>query len=70
MAAKLSDDERDFAAQIVALFSVLVHSWMTNNFSEAARVKDKLLQHGVRVQLPRRPARQTTAPSTQPGDSR
>lgn len=57
MTAKLSDDERDQAARIVALFSVLIHAWQTNDFAEAARTRDELEQVGVRVRLPRRTAR-------------
>lgn len=54
MTAKLSDPERDQAARIVALFSVLIHAWQTNDFAEAARTHDELEQVGVRVRLPRR----------------
>ena len=51
---KLSDAERDKAAHVVALFSVLVHAWLTNDFAEAARTRDALGGLGVKVQLPRR----------------
>ena len=54
MTAKLSDSERDQAAQIVALFSVLIHAWQTNDFHEAARARDELAGLGVKVQIPRR----------------
>ena len=54
MTAKLSDPERDHAAQIVAQFSVLIHSWQTNDFGEAARARDELERLGVKVQIPRR----------------
>ena len=54
MTAKLSDLERDHAAQIVALFSVLIHAWKTNDFHEAAHARDELQQLGVKVQIPRR----------------
>jgi hypothetical protein len=56
MAAKLSDAERDGAAQVVALFSVLVHAWQTNDFHEAARTRDELARRGVKVLMPRRQA--------------
>jgi len=56
MSAKLSDSERDRAARIVALFSVLIHAWLTNDFSEAARTRDELESLGVRVRLPRKRA--------------
>ena len=42
MSAKLTDPERDHAAQVVAKFSVLIRAWHTNNFHEAARVEDEL----------------------------
>ena len=54
MAATLSDPERDQAAHIVALFTMLVHAWQTNDFHEAARTRDELERLGVRVRLPRR----------------
>lgn len=54
MTAKLSDSKRDYAAQIVALFSVLIHAWQTNDFHEAARARDELNDLGVKVQIPRR----------------
>jgi hypothetical protein len=58
MAAKLSDPERDQAARVVALFSVLIHGWQTNDFAEAARARAELEQLGVQVRLPgRRTAR-------------
>ncbi|MEE2707789.1 MAG: hypothetical protein VX988_12115 [Planctomycetota bacterium] len=58
MTAKLSDGERDHTAQIVALFSVLMHAWQTNDFQEAARVRDELERMGGKVQMSRcRPTR-------------
>ena len=54
MTAKLSDHERNQAAQIVALFSVLIHAWQTNDFHEAASARDELQSLGFRVQIPRR----------------
>lgn len=51
MAAKLSDPELDQAARIVALFSVLIHSWQTNEFAEAARARAELDQLGVKVRI-------------------
>ena len=53
MTAKLSDSERDQATQIIALFSVLIHAWQTNDFHEAARTRDELTDLGVKVQIPR-----------------
>jgi hypothetical protein len=54
MTAKISDPDRDHAARIVALFSVLIHAWQTNNFGEAARARDELDRLGVQVRIPRR----------------
>ena len=54
MTATLSDPDRDHAAQIVALFSVLIHAWQTNDFSEAARTRNELERQGVQVRLPSR----------------
>ena len=54
MSAKLSDRERDQAAQIIAIFSVLIHAWATNDFHEAARARDELAELGFKVQMPRR----------------
>lgn len=54
MTAKLSNSERDQAAQIVALFSVLIHAWQINDFHEAARARDELEVLGVKVRIPRR----------------
>lgn len=54
MDAKLSDSERDHAARIVALFSVLIHGWQLNDFDEAARARSELEQLGLKIRLPRR----------------
>ena len=54
MTATLSDPERDRAARIVALFSVLIHAWQTNDFHEAARARDELDRLGIKVRIPRR----------------
>lgn len=51
MTAKLSDSERDQAAQIVALFSVFVHAWATNDFDEAARTRGRLKDLGFSIQV-------------------
>lgn len=51
MTARLSDPDRDHAARIVALFSVLIHAWVTNDFAEAARARDELDELGVRVRM-------------------
>ena len=54
MIATLSDPELDQGARIVALFSVLIHAWKTNDFHEAARARDELTGLGVKVTMPRR----------------
>ena len=51
MTAKLSDADREHAAQIVALFSVFVHAWLTNDFAEASRVQFALKRAGVKVRI-------------------
>ena len=56
MAAKLSESERDQAARIVALFSVFIHAWQTNDFHQAADARDELASLGVKVTIPRRRA--------------
>ena len=60
MPVTLTDADREHAAQIVALFSVLVHAWLTSEFHEAGRVSADLERLGVTVKL-RRPARQAVA---------
>jgi hypothetical protein len=57
MTATISNPERDRAARIVALFSVLIHAWQQNDFHEAARARDELLALGVKVQIPPRRGR-------------
>ncbi len=54
MPAMLTESERDRAAQIIALFSILVHSWQTNEFAEAAHARAELEKHGIRVKFVRR----------------
>ena len=49
MTAKLSDTERTNAAQIVALFSVLVHAWHTGDLREATQTRATLKRMGVKV---------------------
>ena len=51
MTAKLPNADRDQAAQIVALFSVLIHAWQTNDFHKAAHACDKLEQLRIKVQV-------------------
>lgn len=59
MAATLSDPERDQAAHTVALFTMLIHAWQTNDFHEAAHARDELERLGIKVQMPRRRRTQT-----------
>lgn len=54
MTAKLSDPDRDQAARIVALFSVLIHAWRANDFAEAARARAAFERLGVNVRIPGR----------------
>jgi hypothetical protein len=56
MNAKRVDHHRDDAARIVALFSILIHAWQTNDFSEAARTRSELERLGVKVRILRRPS--------------
>ena len=44
----LSDPDRKQAARIVALLSVLIHAWASNDFTEAARARDELQTLGDR----------------------
>jgi hypothetical protein len=52
LTANLTETDRESAAEIVALFSVLVHSWQTNRFHKAAKSRAELERLGVRVELP------------------
>lgn len=54
MTAKLSDPELDQASHIVALFSVLIYAWQTNDFRKASHTSDELEQLGIKVKMPRR----------------
>ena len=54
MTTSLSDPERDQAARTVALFTVLIHAWQTNDFHQAASARDELERLGIKVQMPRR----------------
>jgi len=56
MTVELSESQRNQAARIVALFSVLIHSWQTNDFREAALACDQLEASGIKVKIPRRSA--------------
>ena len=53
MVERLSDRERERAARIVALFSVLVHAWITNDFREASSAKSELNEAGVLIRFRR-----------------
>ena len=50
----LYDPDREQAARIVALFSLLIHAWLTNDFRKAAEAREELNAMGVFVRLPRR----------------
>jgi hypothetical protein len=51
--AVLSDQDRDRAAWIVALFSALIHGWFTRDFAEAAQARDELYRLGVSIRIRR-----------------
>ena len=53
MTAKLSDEDVEQAAQLVALFAALIQAWKVNDFHRAARTRDELERLGVTVKLPR-----------------
>lgn len=53
----LLDSDREYAAEVIAQFAALIHSWLTNQFDEAADARRELEGLGVRVRLPRRPGR-------------
>ncbi len=57
MAAKLSDADRDKAAEVVALFSVLIHAWLTGDIRRAADTQGELQRLGVQVRFLYRPER-------------
>jgi len=56
MTGKRVDLQHDDAARIVAQFSLLIHAWQRNDFSEAARTCDELERLGVKVRILRRPS--------------
>lgn len=51
MRKTLSENERNKAAETVALFSVLVHAKVTQNTREASRARIDLERRGVRVRF-------------------
>lgn len=57
MADNSIDPDREQAARIVALFSMLIHSWQHNLFPEAAQAQSELANLGVKVTIPRRRSR-------------
>ena len=48
MVAKLPEAEREQAVKIVALFSVFIHAWQSNDFHEAASARDELERLGLK----------------------
>ncbi len=54
MPKKLSTPERDHAAQVIAIFSALVHAALTNDFHRAAQAKDDLKRLGYDVAVRKR----------------
>ena len=51
MHSELNADQRERAAKIVALFSCLVHEWLTGDGSAAEETARKLDHLGVQVKL-------------------
>jgi protein-arginine kinase activator protein McsA len=54
MAETASDLDREQSVRIVTLFSVLIHAWQRNEFSEAAQARDELTALGVKMTIPPR----------------
>ena len=52
MTKRLTDSQRENSAQIVALFSVLIHAWQTGDLAEATNVQSDLRELGVKVEIP------------------
>lgn len=57
MADASTDPKQERAARIVAVFSVLIHAWQHNDFTQAAKARDELAALGVKVTIPRRQSR-------------
>ncbi|MEZ6069437.1 MAG: hypothetical protein R3C10_04000 [Pirellulales bacterium] len=51
MSRTLSDHEREHGAQVIALFSALVHAWLTSNHQKTAQYQHELDAAGVSVRL-------------------
>jgi hypothetical protein len=54
MTVRPVDPGRNDAARLVATFSLLIHAWQMNDFSEAARAREELEYLGVKVRILRR----------------
>ena len=54
MAARLSADDRDQAAEFVAQFVALIHAWQSHAFEKAAAARAELKRLGITVQIGRR----------------
>ncbi len=54
VARRLSESERERAARIVALFSVLIHAWITHAFSDAEFATRELRNAGILIGFRRR----------------
>ena len=51
MNVKLSDLEREHAAKVIAIFSVLIHGWQTSNFHTVDRANKQLKNLGIQVRI-------------------
>lgn len=49
MSKQLTASERERAARIVALFSVLIHAWITHSFSDAEFATRELRNAGILI---------------------
>lgn len=54
MSKQLTPQERERAAQLVVLFSELIHAWITHNFAEATQAQRDLLNSGIEIRFRRR----------------
>lgn len=53
VAKQLTGPERERAAHLVALFSVLIHAWITHDFNDAQFAKRELSKAGIVIRFRR-----------------
>ena len=51
MSRTLTDEEREHGAQVIALFSAIVHAWLSGNDQKATQYQHELDAAGVSVRL-------------------